>query len=143
MITKNITACVRPTVARQCGISLIEAMIATLLLSILFLGLAFVLSRGLVSQRYMATQNLALLEIREGLQQKGIKNLCDGGSPDSLQIVGAVSIAKNCEDKPEIDVNILGFERSVTPRSITLTTESNSVSEGLFGGDGVIKISNQ
>lgn len=127
---------------RQHGASMIEALIASLLLSILFLGLAHVLSRSLVSQRYMSTQNLALLQMRENLQQanQGVAELCDGSTPAAINVLSSVALTSSCS-AGTLDINLAGLERTVPTRSITVSTASTSASQGLFGGDGVIRIS--
>jgi len=126
---------------RQRGASIIEALIASLLLSVLFLGLAHVLSRGLLSQRFMNTQNLALLQIRENLQQseQGIVPLCEGETPNQITVLSAVSLNSNCS-AGTVAVNLSGLQRTVATRTITVSTASNTASQGLFGGDGVISL---
>ena len=51
----------------QRGVSLIEALISILLVAITGLGLAFVTTQGLSTQRYATTQNQVLLGLREAL----------------------------------------------------------------------------
>jgi len=119
----------------QGGVTLVEAMVSTLLLAILFLGLAFVLSRAFVSQRYVNTQSLALLEIRNNLQTVGlgINDICVvGASPGSVSIAGtSITVGNNgCTEVP-VDVEISGFSSyPLTIHSITLTADSTE----LFGG---------
>jgi len=137
----NTTGCANAAF-RQRGVSLIEAMVSTLLLSILFLGVAFVLSRGLVSQRYMNTQNLALLEIRESLQQTagGATGFCN--SPPALTWLGAVALEKGSDCKvTKVPLSIGGIDVEVDAQSIQVFTTSNPTSQGLFGGDGRIRVS--
>lgn len=132
---------------RQRGVSLIEAMVAALLLSVLFLGMAYALSRGLVTQRYMNTQSIALLEMRDGLQQpnKGVTALCGGETPQALTKVGSLAVTKTCTPAgAPITVNLTGFVLTVTPpQGLTLSTPASAASEGLFGGNGVITLSDQ
>ncbi len=124
----------------QRGISLIEAMVAMLILAVLFLGIAQVLARGLVSQRYMNTQNLALLEMRERFQQSNEINLCT--NPGSLNWVGTVPLMANCNES-EVTISAGGISVPVTAYSITLSTTENDTSSELFGGDGVIRMSDE
>lgn len=130
-----------PLASRQKGISLIEAMVAVLLLAILFLGIAHVLSRGLVSQRYMNTQNLALLEMRELLQDRNdAAAFC--GSPDDLTWVGSVSLTAGLGCATDtVTISIDGIAVDVTAQSIEISTATSATSQGLFGGDGVITVS--
>jgi len=121
----------------QRGISLIESMVAMLILAILFLGIAQVLARGLVSQRYMNTYNLALLEMRERLQQSSEVNLC--ANPGSLNWISDVKLVSNCQES-EIVISVGGISTSVMTKVVTLSTNENDISKELFGGDGVIRI---
>lgn len=144
-MTAVTTSCARKDIRhRQRGVSLIEAMVAALLLSILFLGMAYVLSRGLVSQRYMNTQSIALLEMRNGLQQVGVTAICDGDTPPTLSNkVGGLAVTGSCTTVNNANVTLSGYDRTVTQRSVTLSTPANATSEGLFGGNGVITLSDQ
>lgn len=122
----------------QQGLSLIEAMVAALLISILFLGLAHVLARSLVNQRYMNTHNLALLEIRERIQQSGEANFCS--SPGSLSWVGKIQLTANCVDTT-VTISVGNISAQVNSHALAVSTQSNdSTAVQLFGGDGVIRI---
>jgi len=137
-----------PAIGAQQGISLIEAMVATLVLAILFLGLAHVLSRGLVSQRYVNTHNLALLEMRWNLERKngtGLWTICEENkNPDNLTwLPQEVQVTNtSCVTKVDVEVIVDGLPPlSVETYPIpTLSTEANS---SLFGGEGIITLSNQ
>lgn len=146
-MTMPQTNCVNglPTVFQK-GVSLVEAMVAVLVLAILFAGLSYVLSRGLVSQRFAATHALAVLEMRNGLQidGQGLNAICeDSATPGQLQLAGQVAVAATCSDVVTVSVAVASFERDVTRRTLSLSTQSGAASEGLYGGDGVILISNQ
>lgn len=54
--------------SRQSGISLIEAMISLLLIAVTAVGLAYVSSRSMLTQRYVTTQNLAVIQMREQIK---------------------------------------------------------------------------
>ena len=123
---------------RQRGLSLIEAMVTALLISILFLGLAHVLARGLVNQRYLNTHNLALLEIRERLQQSGEASFCT--SPGSLSWVGNIPLTANCVDTT-VTIAVGSISAQVNAHALTVSTQNNNTSVQLFGGDGIISIS--
>ena len=53
---------------KQRGVSLIESLISLLLIAIMGAGLAMVSSRSLVTQRYVTTQNLAVMQMREHMK---------------------------------------------------------------------------
>lgn len=144
MRTMSTTCSVKKIQSRcQRGISLIEALIAVLLLAVLFAGITFVLSRGMVSQRYSATQSLAIMEMRNALQQEdnGISEVCSGASTVSLgSWADSENISSSCNSR-EITINIPGFERMVTVQTISsFETTSNSTTQDLFGDDGIIRI---
>ena len=121
----------------QRGVSLIEAMVAMLILAILFLGIAQVLARGLVSQRYMNTQNLAVLEMRERLQQNNEANLCS--NPGNLSWLGNVELAINC-NKSEVIISVDSISMPITANSITLFTTENTVLHNMVPLDAALKI---
>lgn len=125
--------------ARQQGMTLIESLIAALLLGILFLGLAYVLSRGIVSHRYTVVQSLALQEVRENLQQQGIYDICvDGETAVGLtSLPDNVAVTVTCATT-DITVNLPGLERTLETHSLALATAENATTVGLFGGDGSV-----
>jgi Tfp pilus assembly protein PilW len=131
----------------QRGSSLIEAMIAALLVAIVFVGLTFVLTRTLVGHRYMNAHNAALLEIREKIETQGMNDLCTNGTEQF--IVGSQNVAiaaTNCTS-PAItvaissDLSVVLAAGSVPAVTATFSTTANSDSAGLFGGDGVVSFS--
>jgi len=137
---RRINSVEHPSNKRQRGVSLIETMVATLVLVILFMGLAHVLARGLVSQRYVNTQNLALLEMREALQ----KGICQGAH--SLSLIEEIALKTDCMSRQGLTVSVgtlapVLLAGNELPPIIDVSTPGNDRTEGLFGGDGVIKIS--
>jgi len=122
----------------QRGSSLIEAMVAMLILAILFLGIAQVLGRGLVSQRYMNAYSLALLEMRERLQQHNDVTLCS--NPGNLSWVGNIQLVARC-DENDVTIGVNGANVSVKTNVLTLSTNGDEESQAFFGADGVIRIS--
>lgn len=130
----------------QRGATLIEAMIGTLLLSILLLGMSYALSRTLLSQRYMNAQNLAILEIREKTQDTGLATLCSAGTDSIAVSQYTVTIsASNCTS-PQIAVSANGFSATLPANTVpaigaTVSTTTNTQNEDLFGGNGVLRFS--
>lgn len=64
----SCTRAVSLAARQQRGISLIEALISLLLISIMGAGLAMISSRSMLTQRYVTTQNLAVLQMREHIK---------------------------------------------------------------------------
>ena len=137
---------------RQEGATLIEAMVATLLLMILMLGLTFALSHTLVVQRHTNAQNIAVLELREQAHRVGLSGLCDGGSNSVSISAQTVTIATSSCTSPAISVstNVSGNAyQSTLPAGFvpgvgaSVSTTSSDLSQNLFGGDGVISFSYQ
>ena len=133
---------------RQRGVALLEGLIGTLLLSIVFLGGSHALSITLVSQRHMNAQNLAVLELREKTAATGIAGLCSAGS-DSIT-VGQQSLsiaASNCTN-PLITVSVGNFDVDIGSGEVggvgaSVSTTSGATSMDYFGGDGVVTFSYQ
>lgn len=126
---------------KQYGVSVIEAIVAMLILSVLFLGLAHVVSRGLVGQRFLNTQNMTLLEMREVIQTT---NVCSGSH--SLTLISTISLDATCPNRSDVSISVgsvpaVALEGINLPPVITVSTSSNSTTENFFGGDGVIRIS--
>jgi Tfp pilus assembly protein PilV len=127
---------------QQRGLALIEAMVSALLFSIVFLGLAFVLSRGLANQRYMNTQGLALLEMRQALQTNNdVDAFCD--APGSLGWIGQNPLPTQCtKTNVGISVALPGLpSANVITRNLSISTSNTSVSQSMLGGDGVMTVS--
>ena len=128
-----------PAARIQQGLTLIESLIAALLLAILFLGLAYVLSRGIVSHRYTVVQSLALQEVRENLQQQGIYDICvDGEAAAALtSLPNNVNVEVSCTTS-DVTVDLPGLERTLETHELSLATAENNTTESLFGGNGSV-----
>ena len=130
----------------QRGSSLVEALIGTLLMGIILAGLSMVLSRTLVSQRYLNAQSTFLLEMRETLQNQGLEDICANGAGTLL--VGGTSVvfdASSCQS-PAVTISLAGVSShlaadTVPAISVNLSTTSNAATQSLFGGNGVMKFS--
>lgn len=133
---------------RQRGVSLIEAMIGTLLLSIVFLGLSFALSRTLVAQRHLNAQSLAVMELRELTAATGLGDLCSAGS--GAIAVGQHQVGVQVADctSPAITVSAGGFSATLAGGELpgvgaSVSTVGDATSRDYFGGNGVITFSYQ
>lgn len=116
--------------ARQAGISLIEAMISILLVAALGLGVTFATSRVLFTQRYAATQNLAIVQLREFLQT--------GHSPQVAMAGETLPIADTTAGPTSVTVTVGSVSKSVT---LVSSRELAVQSTTLFSGDGRVSLS--
>ncbi|QJD59105.1 hypothetical protein HG264_09365 [Pseudomonas sp. gcc21] len=116
--------------SRQRGVSLIEALISILLVAITGLGLAFVTTQGLSTQRYATTQNQVLLGLREALLTE----------PDveSFDVAGGTVGFNREPETLQLQVRIGNIEKSVTVQTDTLVVTDDPA--GLIGGDGSFRL---
>ncbi len=130
----------------QQGDALIEALIGTLVTAIMFVGVNTSMSETLHSQRYSNAQHLALLEMRDEIQNGGITDICSG-SADSATIAGqtvaqsatcssaAVTVAINGGLSVSLDAG------DVQATSFSISTASDTTTQALFGANGVMTMS--
>jgi type II secretory pathway pseudopilin PulG len=133
------------TERRQRGVTVIESLIASLLLGIIFIGLAQILTKNLRAQGENYAIGLALFEIRQQLQTpgQGIEDLCAGETPQPLWLDGDIAITAQCSTGPAVTLDLPGIAPSepVPLRQFTIATESGEDAMLLFGGDGVVSTS--
>lgn len=79
---------------KQRGMSLIEALVALLLGSVLGLGTAVIAAKAMLANRDSNIQSLATFDLRSWLQGQDLAQ-CTTNS--SRQIAGAVSLPMSCE----------------------------------------------
>lgn len=132
----------------QRGDALIEAMLGILLMTIVGLGLVYAASRALNSQRYQSTQTLAIAQMRNALMTTGATGLCAGTSQASVSVnASAVTLPAPACAYASVSVGVAGSTAfNVTlpagvVTSLSFSTPSNKETTGLFGGDGVITLS--
>ena len=114
----------------QGGVSLIEALISILLVAVTGLGLAFVTTQGLATQRYATTHNQVLLGLREALlAEPDVESIDVAGStigfsrePETLQLQGRIG----------------NVEKTVSVETDTLVVTDDPA--GLIGGDGTFRL---
>ena len=122
---------------KQKGMTLIEALVAAVLLGVIFLGLTYALSRAIVSQRYTETQSLWLQETRENLQGVGVERICaQGETPQAVtNLPTNVAATAQCINA-DVEVSVPGLERTIASSRLQLTTANTAQNQSLFGGDG-------
>ncbi|MES2532154.1 MAG: hypothetical protein V4636_14045 [Pseudomonadota bacterium] len=131
----------------QRGDAMLEALIAMVLLGVIGLGLSYAAARALNAQRYLNTQNLAVMQMRQTLQQTGVTALCAAASGPSAIIASQTFVLdRNCQS---VSVNVaatladgsepVALNGAATPvMTMSLSTPSTTASRALFGGDGKI-----
>lgn len=129
----------------QSGLTLIEALIASVLLVIMFVGMAQTLTKNLRAQGENYAMGLTLFDIRQQLQQAdgGVEGLCNGGSMDSLWLEGNVALTAQCSSGPSVQLALpdIAAGDPVSLRQFSVSTKPTDDSKLLFGGDGVITTS--
>lgn len=114
----------------QRGVSLIEALISIVLVAITGLGLAFVTTQGLSTQRYANTQSQVLLALREALFEES--------AVTSVNVAGS-NLGFNREPETlQLRVRVGTVERSVTVQTDALVVTDDP--GGLIGGDGQFQL---
>lgn len=131
--------CSKPTAQR--GSTLLEAMIGTLLMAILLVGMAQALNRTLTSLGHLNAHNDAFVAIREKMHTNGMEALCAGGS-DTINVrQHNVNITpQNCS-AGTVDIAINGVTRTLDPVPAISASVSTAANSDLFGGNGVITFS--
>lgn len=99
----------------QQGDALFEALIGFLLLMVLGLGLSYAAARTLNSQRYASTQNIALNQMRDLLQQNetaggGVRKMCGDAPTNHIKITplsgNALNIPVTATNCAQSDVTV-------------------------------------
>lgn len=130
---------------RQSGLTLIEALIASVLLVIMFIGMAQILTKNLRAQGENYAMGLTLFDIRQQLQQTdgGVEGLCNGGSLAPLWLEGNVALTAQCSSGPSVQLILPDIAEGdpVSLRQFSVSTKPADDSKLLFGGDGVITTS--
>ena len=130
------------------GNTLIEALIGTLLMSIVFVGSVSVLNRTLVTQRYVNTQNIVLMEMREAIMGTGVADVCSSGA-SSIPVGNSHQLAlaaPTCTSAALANVGIAGQLEAIPANSVPATamtwqSAGNAQTRALIGGDGVFRLS--
>ena len=134
---------------QQRGVTLIEALIGVLLMAVVGLGLCYALSKGMLSQRTLNTQNVVISQTREWLltsDETVLSSACNGtGSGPTLTIGDAsTTLVLSCNSGSVVigtdDLNVTLADGSLAT-SFSVATPSTNVTKAMFGGQGVIEVS--
>lgn len=136
----------------QRGDALLEALIGILLMSVIGLGLSFALARTFNAQRYISTQNIAIMQMRNLLSRSNLSQTsCSSSQSISVYLNSSASTATNipvtisCSPPSNIVVGITGnsgFDKTVNAitRIAVSTPANNAVAKSFFGGDGIVSL---
>ncbi|NKF21177.1 type IV pilus modification PilV family protein [Solimonas marina] len=125
----------RATRRRQRGDMLLEALIGTLLIGIVGLGMSYTASRVMVGQRYQNAQGIAISQMRALMQRYGT-TLC---TDDSLAVITMppdrqLGVDVQCDALLSVKIN--SIDLTVLPSAVKLSVTSPE----LFGGVGTIVV---
>ncbi|GGP21080.1 PulJ/GspJ family protein [Silvimonas iriomotensis] len=114
------------TARQQAGSTLLEGIIAVLLLAIVGMGITFTLSRVALAQTTLNAQNSVISQLRSGLQSISVSN----------SFASATAASTTCNINMASTM-LLGAQASVTNQtSCTLNTVSISIGGGSVTGSG-------
>lgn len=144
----------RPPRSQQ-GDALLEALIGILLMTVIGLGLTYALARVFNSYRFTTTQNIAVTQMRNLLVAGGsLETLC--GNRPNLHVrskkknatydIVEIPAEITCAAGNNIAVGVPGnatFNQTVLFRTrLSISTPANnSEAIRLFGGDGIVTVS--
>ncbi len=129
---------------RQGGVTLIESLIASLLLGIIFIGMAQILTKNLRAQGENYAMGLTLFDVRQQLQTDGgVEGLCGGEAMNPLWFEGEIALSAQCSSGPSVTLDLPGIAQGepASVRQLSISTQSGEEAMLLFGGDGVISTS--
>lgn len=138
----------------QRGDALLESLIGMALMAILALGLGNALARSIESQRYVSTQRMAVMKLRNVVATNtSYDTLCTGAPNIEMKLdvgsgsptVKTVPTTVQCGAAKNFTVGVAGdasYNATVSFKSdMTLQTSTDSNdAKALFGGDGVIQV---
>lgn len=143
----------RVRMAPRRGDALMESLVAAVIGAALLLGTTYVTSRLLSDRRHDVTQSMAVIQMRSVLATNGnLATLCSGGTSLTMALPGgggtpSVPVTANCtfgNVTVSLTSNTAITAATTTPvlTGMTLSTAaSNTTAKGLFGGDGVVTVS--
>ncbi len=136
----------------QRGDALLEALIGILLMSVIGLGLSFALARTFNAQRYVSTQNIAIMQMMNFLSRSSLSPIpCFSSQSISVYLTPTAStptcipITITYGAASNIVVGITGntgFDKTINviTRVAISTSANNAVAKSFFGGDGIVSL---
>lgn len=125
----------------QHGFALMEALIALVIIMIIFVGSIQAMNITMKNQAKMNAKNIVLLQMHEALHTTGIENICGGSSVDATTIASnTVTFSGSCSTL-DTTLTMGGASEIISWESSTLsisTSADNDINTALFGGNGVI-----
>lgn len=121
-------------ISRQKGVSLIEALIAVLLVGLMSQGAVYLSTRATATQTTQQMLNMAVTQLRSRLIENN--NICASAPviADAVQLPNSVSLSAQVQGcGSDATVNIDGIDIPGVPRPISLSVDSP-----LLGGQVVV-----
>lgn len=112
---------------------LIEALIGTVLISIVGLGMSYTASRVIVSQRYLNAQSIAITQMRALMQRYGT-TLCTNSALAVITLPPANNLTVDVHCDALLSIKINSINLTVLPSAVKLSVTSPE----LFGGVGTL-----
>ena len=122
---------VGPCIKYQRGMSMMEALITLLIMSIIGMGIAYMTGRAMVAQRNMGAQHLAVSQMRHQLKT----GQCQSSAvlSKSLQI-GSQTLAAACQSTGEL-LTVEPSAIGVASQVVTVNVPVMSADSPIFGGE--------
>ena len=126
--------------ARHHGNLMIEALVGLALGAILGLGMAWGAAQALKTQRFAATQNMAVFALRNDLANQA--GLTPATPSFTLGTGLVVTATKTCPGTTNLQIATHNRPTSVIVQlPCTLKTDANAANKSILGGDGGIEFS--
>ena len=125
------------------GTMMLEALVGLAVGALLGLAMAWGAAQVLHSQRYSATQSMAVFAMRQALSTAPAPT--GGATATNVTVpfgAGSVTLTavKNCDAKVWVTMMANGASAAVQyQKPCTLSTDSNATNKSIVGGDGVIQ----
>ncbi|WP_123785285.1 hypothetical protein [Pseudazoarcus pumilus] len=117
----------------QSGSALLDALLATLVLTIVGMGPLLVTAKALVAQRQSTVQQLTAVELRELMQMRGVRSCDELGTHEVRVGDNVVQVAIDCPERGPVAINGVPLTLSgAAERNVRLSVTAPD----WFGGSG-------
>lgn len=120
------------TGARQAGLSMLEALITLLLMSIIGMGIAYVTGKTLVAQRNTGAQYLAVSQMRQAVKSGD----CAGAANVSRTVqIASMSLQANCRSENVTLTVVPAAGSGIASQAVVVAMPQVSVNSPQLGGE--------